>query len=116
MLLGGHFESPVLRVSWFWQVMLSGRFGLMGVQVLISNLNLLSPQVSLQYGVFFQGPKMKGAGKKVLISAIKVQYTLVHCWPASQSSSSTSFKMSSLVSKSFLQSPSESSLAFSLVF
>ena len=72
MLLGGHFESPVLRVSWFSQVMLSGRFGLIGEQVLISNLNLLSPQLSLQYGVVVQFPKMNGAGRKVLISVIQV--------------------------------------------
>ena len=66
MLLGGHIESPVLRVSWFWQEMLAGRFGLIGVQVRNSSLNLLVPQVSLQYGVLVQLPKMNGAGKKGL--------------------------------------------------
>ena len=50
ILLGGHLESPVLRVSWFWQEMLEGRFGfgLTRLQVLSSSLNLLVPQVSLQ--------------------------------------------------------------------
>ena len=59
--LGGHLESPVLRVSWFWQEMLEGRFGLTRLQVLSSSLNLLVPQVSLQYEVVVQGPKMNGA-------------------------------------------------------
>ena len=65
-LLGRHLESPVLRVSWFWQEMLEGRFGfgLTRLQVLISSLNRLVPQVSLQYEVDIQGPKMNGAGKK----------------------------------------------------
>ena len=71
-LLGGHVEFPVLRVSWFSQVMLAGRFGLTRLQVLISSLNLLSPQVLLQYEVFIQFPKMKGARRKVLISVIQV--------------------------------------------
>ena len=60
--LGGHLESPVLRVSWFWQEMLAGRFGLTRLQVLSSSPNLLVPQLSLQYGVLVQGPKMNGAG------------------------------------------------------
>ena len=47
-LLGGHLMSPVLRVSWFWQEMLAGRFGLMAVQVLVSSLNLFVPQDLLQ--------------------------------------------------------------------
>ena len=64
MLLGGQLEFPVLRVSWFWQEMLAGRFGLIGVQVRNSSLNLLVPQVSLQYGVVVQLPKMNGAGKR----------------------------------------------------
>ena len=66
VLLGGHFEYPVLRVGWFSQVMLAGRFGLTRLQVLISSLNLLSPQLVLQYGVLFQGPKMNGAGRKIV--------------------------------------------------
>ena len=66
MLLGGQLEFPVLRVSWFWQEMLAGRFGLIRVQVLNSSLNLLVPQVSLQYGVGVQFPKMNGTGKKSL--------------------------------------------------
>ena len=71
MLLGGHIEFPALRVIWFWQEMLSGRFGLIRVQVLSSCLNLLVPQVSLQYRVLVQGPKMKGSTRKVL-SAIHI--------------------------------------------
>ena len=68
--LGGHLEFPVLRVSWFWQEMLEGRFGfgLTRLQVLSSSLNLLVPQVSLQYEVVVQGPKMNGAGKRFLLS------------------------------------------------
>ena len=64
MLLAGHISFPVLRVGWFWQEMLAGRFGLIGVQVRNSSLNLLVPQVSLQYGVGVQFPKMNGAGRK----------------------------------------------------
>ena len=59
-----HVEFPALRVVSFWQDTLAGRLGLIGVQVLSSNLNLLVPQLSLQYGVLVQGPKMKGAGSK----------------------------------------------------
>ena len=88
MLLGGHIESPVLRVCWFWQEMLAGRFELIGVQVRNSSLNLLVPQVSLQYGVLVQLPKMNGAGKKglnlffhvgsKLTCALLVGVTLLH--------------------------------------
>ena len=46
---------------------------------------------------------------------MQVQYSLVHSWSASHTSSSTSFEMCSLVSRSFLQSPSEPSNALSLV-
>ena len=49
--------------------MLAGRFGLIGVQVLIWSLNLFSPQDVLQCFVFFQGPKMNGAVKKVFLDA-----------------------------------------------
>ena len=66
MLLCGHVEFPVWRVVSFWQDMLAGRFGLIGVQVLNSSLNRLVPQLALQYEVVVQGPKMKGAGEKVL--------------------------------------------------
>ena len=82
ILLGGHLESPVLRVRWFWQEMLEGRFGfgLTRLQVLSSSLNRLVPQVSLQYEVVVQGPKMNGAGKRFLLSFfVKDQYSLVHC-------------------------------------
>ena len=60
-----HIEFPALRVVSFWQDMLAGRFGLIGVQVLNSSLNLLVPQLALQYGVLIQGPKMKGAERMV---------------------------------------------------
>ena len=72
MLLGGQLEFPVLRVVWFWQEMLAGRFGLIGVQVLISSPNLLVPQLALQKVVVVQGPKMKGAGRKVSSLSCKI--------------------------------------------
>ena len=72
MLLGGHRDSPVLRVISFWQEMLASRFGLIRVQVLSSSMNLLVPQVSLQYEVLVQGPKMKGAERKVSSLSCKI--------------------------------------------
>ena len=72
MLLGSHFEFPILRVVSFWQDMLGGRFGLIGVQVLNSSLNLLEPQLSLQCEVLIQGPKMKGAERMVLSPSCKI--------------------------------------------
>ena len=48
--------------------MLAGRFGLIGVQVLIWSFNLFFPHDLLQCFVFFQGPKMNGAAKKVSYS------------------------------------------------
>ena len=54
--------------------------------------------------------------KNGIISVMQVQYSLVHCWLESQSSFSTSFEMCTLVSRSFLQSPSEPPDAFCLVF
>ena len=72
MLLGSHFEFPILRVVSFWQDMLAGRFGLIGVQVLNSSLNPLVPQLSLQCEVLIQGPKMKGAGRMALSPSCKI--------------------------------------------
>ena len=72
MLLGSHFEFPILRVVSFWQDMLAGRFGLIGVQVLNSSLNPLEPQLSLQCEVLIQGPKMNGAGRMVLSPSCKI--------------------------------------------
>ena len=78
-LLGRHLESPVLRVSWFWQEMLEGRFGfgLTRLQVLSSSLNLLVPQVSLQYEVVVQLPKMKGAGR--MVSSLSCKFNTHLC-------------------------------------
>ena len=72
MLLCSHFEFPILKVVSFWQDMLAGRFGLIGVQVLNSSLNPLVPQLSLQCEVLIQGPKMKGAGRMALSPSCKI--------------------------------------------
>ena len=67
----------------------------------------------------YPGAKDERSWKNGVISVMQDQYSLVHSWSASQSSSSTfhfSTEMSSLVSRSFLQSSSEPSDAFSLVF
>ena len=64
----------------------------------------------------YPGAKDERSWKNGVISVMQDQHSLVHSWSASQSSSSTSVEISLLVSRSFLQFPSEPSDAFSLVF